>query len=305
MIYLGIKSDPIEYRYSYDWLFDLMSDYEITYLQLGSFFELYFLEDRFFHELRDKAERKNICIKSCFSAHRELGGFLTGDPYFEKATRTCFERYIHVGEILGVDYLGANMGAVYRDKMDEKAAGIERYVRHMKELVSLAKTSGIQAMTIEPMSCTAEPPSFPEEVLSLMRTFGEYHRQHPSTTVPVYLCGDISHGVANREKQVLHGNVELFELEIPYMAEFHFKNTDNLFHSTFGFSQEEMKRGIIDLDMFHAIIHQNVEKWPVDDVVGYLELSGPKLGRDYSDCTLKKALTESLVALKSVFNTSQ
>ena len=35
-INLGLKSDPINYRYSYDWLFDLMNEIDLRYLQLGS-----------------------------------------------------------------------------------------------------------------------------------------------------------------------------------------------------------------------------------------------------------------------------
>ena len=36
---LGIKTDPIEYRYSYDWLFRLLAEEGIRQVQLGSFFE--------------------------------------------------------------------------------------------------------------------------------------------------------------------------------------------------------------------------------------------------------------------------
>jgi hypothetical protein len=152
------------------------------------------------------------------------------------------------------------------------------------------------------MSCTGEPPSFPDEILSLMQTFENYHKQNPSTTVPLYFCGDIGHGVADQHGKVLHGNLELFELEIPYMVEFHFKNTDEIFHSTFGFSQEEMERGIINLEDIKKIITQNAHKWPVDEVVGYLELDGLKRGRDYTDLILGKALTDSLTVLKKVFH---
>ena len=185
-IALGIKSDPVEYRYSYEWLFDLMNDIDVKYVQLGSFFEMYLLEDGYFHELRELTERKNVRIKSCFTAHRELGGFLTGNPYLEKVARRCYERYIEIGGILGVDYLGSNLGAVYRDKMKTKFEGIARYISHIKELTMLAKEQGIKALTVEPMSCSTEPPSFPDEILALMQTFEEYHKQHPTSTVPLY-----------------------------------------------------------------------------------------------------------------------
>ena len=72
---IGVKSDPIQYRYTYEWLFDLMKEQKVRYLQLGSFFELYMLEDSFFTDLRNLAERRGVEIRSCFTAHRELGGF--------------------------------------------------------------------------------------------------------------------------------------------------------------------------------------------------------------------------------------
>ncbi len=301
LVALGIKSDPVEYRYSFEWLFDLMNDIDVKYVQLGSFFEIYHLEDGYFHELRELAERKNVRIKSCFTAHRELGGFLTGNPYLEKVARSCYERYIEIGGILGVDYLGSNLGAVYRDKMETKAEGIARYITHAKELVILAKEQGIKALTVEPMSCSVEPPSFPDEILTLMQTFEEFHAQYPSSTVPLYFCGDISHGVADQDGNVLHSNVELFKLEIPYMAEFHFKNTDRIFNSTFGFSEAEKARGIVDLQELKRIIDAHADAWPVNDLVGYLELTHLKFGRDYSDYKLGQVLSESIRAIQQVF----
>ena len=47
-IQLGIKSDPVEYRYSYEWLFRIMEQENIKNLQLGTFFELYQLPDEWF-----------------------------------------------------------------------------------------------------------------------------------------------------------------------------------------------------------------------------------------------------------------
>jgi hypothetical protein len=185
--------------------------------------------------------------------------------------------------------------------METKTEGIQRYTEHMKELVMLAREKGIKAMTIEPMSCSAEPPSFPDELLSIMKTFEEHHNQHSDSTVPLYFCGDIAHGVASRTGKVLHNNLELFELEIPYMVEFHFKNTDEIFNSTFGFSDEEQARGIIDLQEVKRIIESNAERWPVDDVVGYFEFTNLKFGRDYSDYKLEKILGDSLTVLKEVF----
>lgn len=295
---LGIKSDPVEYRYSYEWLFDLLDDIDVRYVQLGSFFELYSVDLSYFDDLRSAARERNITIKSCFTSHRELGGFFSGDARLEAAARKNYERYIEAAAVLGADYVGSNPGSVYRDRMETKTAGIARYMEHMKELMHTAREKGLKGLTVEPMSCHAEPPSLPGEIDQMVGGLLEYHRRNPGTTVPVYLCGDTSHGLADENGTVLYGCLELFEYGIPYMAEFHFKNTDRTFDATFGFAPEEQKRGIVDLDEVFEIIRRNENRWPVREAVGYFETTGPKTGRDYSDPKLRKILTESLTALK-------
>jgi ribulose-phosphate 3-epimerase len=296
---LGIKSDPVEYRYTYTWLFDLLDELDVRYVQLGSFFELYSVDLSYFDDLRSAAAERNITIKSCFTSHRELGGFFSGDPRLAAAARRNYERYIEVAAVLGADYVGSNPGSVYRDRMETKSAGTERYMENMKELMHLGKEKGLEGLTVEPMSCHAEPPSLPEEIDRILGGLAAYHRENRETTVPVYLCGDTSHGVADENGTVLHGCLELFEYGLPYMAEFHFKNTDPIFNSTFGFSPEERERGIVDLDRLFDIIRRNEKRWPVDEVVGYYETTGPKTGRDYSDRELRGQLIESLTALKA------
>lgn len=300
-IALGVKTDAIHTRYSYDWLFDLMVRNGIPNVQLGAFLEIYTIDDAFFPELRDKAESRGLRIKSVFTSYRELGGYFYGNPHMEKAARRNHEKLIRAAALVGADYCGTNPGAVYRDQFEHKQAGIECYLKHMRELMAFAKEQGLKGLTIEPMSCLAEPPSTPDEIRSMMTTLGDYHARHPDTTVPVYLCGDISHGVADADGKVVHGNVELFEYEIPWMSEFHFKNTDAIYNSTFGFSPEECENGIVDLQQIRQICTDHADRWPVDEVVGYLEIMGPKIGRDYTDPHLATALESSLDAIKRVF----
>ena len=303
MIHLGIKTDPIQTRYSYDWLFDLLVEENIRYVQLGAFFEMFHMEDDdYFVTLRDKAERRGLHLKSMFSAYREFGGFFCDDPHLERASRKMYEKFIHIAGVLGVDYAGTNPGAVYRDQWHKKDQGIATYLKHMKELMHLAQEKGLKAFTIEPMSSLAEPPSTPDEMDYMIGSLNNYHAQHPETTVPVWLCGDISHGLADQDGQIIFSNLALFEHAIPMMSEFHFKNTDARYHSTFGFSEKELSEGIINLEHIKSICDRNADQWPVKEVVGYLEISGPKIGRDYTDPLLGPVLRDSLKALKEVFN---
>ncbi|MEO6149022.1 MAG: hypothetical protein ABIP28_02635 [Mucilaginibacter sp.] len=301
MIQLGIKTDPINNRFSFDWLFDLLQDEGVKLVQLGTFSEIYTLEDDYFYHLKEKATSRGLTIKSAFTSFRELGGFFYGDKYMERAARKNFERYIHVASILGVDYCGSNPGAVYRDQMHLKNTGIACYLDNMKDLMGLAYEKGIKALTIEPMSCLAEPPTLPVEMDDMIGKLMEYHTNTPGT-VPVYLCGDISHGYANAEGKIIYTNTQLFEHGIQYMAEFHFKNTDAMYNSTFGFSADEQLKGVIDLSKLKTMLLENEKNFPVNDVVGYLEINGPKTGRDYTDVLLEKTLKTSLKALKeSIF----
>ncbi len=300
MIEIGIKTDAIQYRYSYPWLFDLVAELGLRYVQLGSFFELYSLEDAYFYRLKEAAEQRGLRIKSVFTAHRELGGFFTNDPYLEKVARKNYEKLIHVASLVGADYCGSNPGAVYRDQLETKAAGIAGYLKHLKELSHYASEKGLKGLTVEPMSCQAEPPTTEEEIRHMMQEMQRYHAQSPDT-VPTYLCGDISHGYTNAQREVVHSNVDLFRNAISYMAEFHFKNTDQYYLKTFGFSHEEQAEGIIDLAEIKAITDAGA--WPVPEVVGYLEIPGPKLGRDYTDRLLRPQLVNSIDNVQQIFQT--
>jgi len=298
---LGLKTDAIETRYSFPWLFDLLAEEGIRYVQVGSFFELYTLEQGWFEQIKAEAAQRGLVLKSLFTAHRELGGFFCADPYFERAARRGCERFLEVAAWLGVDYCGWNPGAIHRNRLDTKAAGVACFHRHLHELMHRARSLGVKAITLEPMSCLAEPPSTPEEIRTMMETAAAYHCQHSDSTVPVYLCGDISHGVANAQRNVVHSNVELFEFSMPWMAEFHFKNTDAIFNSTFGFSPDERRRGIVNLGCIRSVIEKHAASVPVNELVGYLEIGGPKLGRDYSDPLLSSQLRTSLRALTEEF----
>ncbi|TVR46232.1 MAG: hypothetical protein EA425_17445 [Puniceicoccaceae bacterium] len=300
---LGIKTDCIETRYSFDWLFDLIAGEGINNIQLGSFYELYWLEDSYFTDLRAKAEDRGLRIRSVFTAHRELGGFFYGDPRMEAAARKGLERLIEVGALVGADYAGSNPGAVYRDHPAAvKAAGTACYLHHLKELSRKARTLGLQGLTMEPMSCLAEPPTTPEEMRHFIGEMQADHAAHPDQTVPAYLCGDISHGLCGPDQRIIHSNIELFEAAIPMMCEFHIKNTDAVFGSTFGFGSGDRDRGIVDLAELRKSCERHADAWPVDEVVGYLEIMGPKIGRDYSDPQLGPELRSNLRALKAVFN---
>lgn len=298
---LGVKTDPIEYRYSFPWLFRLLAEEGIHLAQLGTWFELYQLPDEFFVNLRREAEDHGIQIASMFTAHRELGGFFRREAGFEQVARRNFERLIEVGAILGATSVGSNPGAVLRDQMGTKADGVNCYIRHMKELMHFAHEKGVSWLTIEPMSCLAEPPTLPDEVADMGRELTEYHRQNPDTTAAIGYCADIAHGYIDQQDQVGYDHIQLFEATYPWLYEVHLKNTDARFNSTFGFGPEERAKGIVDVPHFRDLLKKNAEKLPVQEMTGYLEIGGPKLGRDYSDHQLENQLRSSLRYLKEAF----
>ncbi len=128
----------------------------------------------------------------------------------------------------------------------------------------------------------------------------EYHRKHATTTAKVGYCVDVAHGYANRTQQIIHDHVALLDASVPYLYELHLKNTDALYNSTFGFSESERKRGIIDVAPLLRRLQTQAARLPVKVIGAYLEIGGPKTGRDYSDCHLEKALLDSLQFLKPI-----
>ncbi len=298
---IGLKADPIEYRYSYEWLFKLMDRLDVRNLQFGSFFEMYSLPDRYFQRLRRMADDHGIRIRSCFTTHRELGGFFFDDSDMQKAAMDAYRRYIEIGFILGAEAVGSNPGSVLRDNMEYKEQGIKNYQNAMIELSRYACEAGLGALTIEPMSCLAEPPSTKEEITQFMTTMETARSGDPEGMVPVYLCADMSHGYADQNGNIVQNNMDIFQHCIPWMWEFHIKNTDSIFNSTFGFSPEDMKKGIVDLGSIRDLVEGQSGDFPCLEPIGYLETSGPKLGRDYSDFKLEEEIEWSIKAVRELY----
>ncbi len=301
-VHLGVKSDPIESRYSFAWLFDLMRGMGVHRLQLGSSYPFYAADDEYFRCLRRDAERREVLIDSVFTSHREFGGFSSGDRLLEEATRRGWERVIRIAALVGARSAGSNAGIVLRDQPALREPGVRCFFDNMRVLLRTAKSAGLSALTIEPMSSVWEYPSTPEEIRRIATELDGYLAAEDGRAVPLLLCVDISHGVADEEGRVLHDNWSLFELAIPWMWELHFKNTDRIFNATFGFGPEERARGIVDLARLKRLIDANAARFPAPDVTGYLEIGGPKVGREYADRHLERMLLESLEALKSVFD---
>ena len=123
-LHVGLKTDSVQYRYSYEWLFRLLAEEGIGHAQLGSFFEMYQLPDEYFIALRRQAERYGVRISSVFTTHRELGGWFRQEPGWEAVSLRAFRRMIEIGALLGADAVGGSAGAVLRDQMDSsKQAG--------------------------------------------------------------------------------------------------------------------------------------------------------------------------------------
>lgn len=299
-INIGVKTDPIEYRYSYPWLFNLLAEEGIRHVQIGTFFELYQLPDDFFEALRSEAHAFGISITSMFTAHRELGGFFREETGWSGVARRNYERFIEVGALLGARSVGSNPGAILRDRMEFKAEGIRNYLHHMEALMHYAYEKGVDCLTMEPMSCIAEPPTLPGEIISMAEHLAAYHAAN-STTARIGYCADVSHGYVNTENQVVHDHFELLRYTLPWLEELHLKNTDTVYGATFGFSQDERAHGIIDLCEVREFLLAHAGMLPNREVTAYLEIGGPKTGRDYSDPLLEKALRESLRHIKEVF----
>jgi sugar phosphate isomerase/epimerase len=299
-LHLGIKSDPVNYRYSFPWLFRLMEENGVSSLQFGSFFEMYQLPDEWFIRLRKEAADHGITIDSCFTAHRELGGFFREDPEWIPVARRNYERYIEIAALLGAPAVGSNPGALPRDLMGLKGKGLRCYMDHMKELMRFAHDHGIEWLTIEPMSCLAEPPTLPEEIIEMAEELSAYQKTN-TKTANIGFCSDISHGYWNADQTECISHLDLFKASLPWLYEVHLKNTDKDYGSTFGFEPANVEKGIIDVAAFRKIINENADLIPVDTLHCYLEIGGPKLGRDYSDHQLEFQLRASLEYLKEHF----
>jgi hypothetical protein len=301
-VHVGAKSDPIESRFSYEWLFDLMRGLGLHRMQLGTTYNVFTAGDEYFRQLRRSAEKREIVISSVFSARRDLSGFASGNPLLEEASVKGWKRLIEVGVLCGAASSGSNGFFLLRDQPHMRETGVATFLKNIKLLMAYAKKAGLKAITVEPMSSIYEYPATPEDLSTLFGALAPFLAEHAADTVPLLLCSDISHGIADAERKVVHDNWTLFEQQVPWMWEFHFKNTDAAFDSTFGFAPAERAKGIVDLARLNALIQRNADRFPVKEITGYLEINGPKTGREYADAKLESALAQSLEALKTVFD---
>lgn len=299
---VGIKADPIEYRYSYPWLFRLMADEGVRHLQLGTFFEMYQLPDEYFVALRKQAAGFGIAISSILTSHRELGGFFRVEPEWQAVARRNYERLIEIGALVGAERVGSNPGSIPRDQIASKPQATACYVRHMKELMAYAHKRGVGCLTMEPMSCLAEPPTLPDEIRAIAEELQSFHKARPKTAQAGY-CEDVAHGYADKNRNVRFDHMQLLDVCLPWTYELHLKNTDAGYESTFGFTEAERKKGVVKIDAVRDLLLAKADVLPVKELVGYLEVGGPKLGRDYSDVMLEASLRESLRFLRETFNT--
>jgi sugar phosphate isomerase/epimerase len=300
-LHVGVKTDPAEYRFSYRWLFRLMAEEGIHHAQLGTFFELYHLPDEYFVGLKRQAEQHGIEISSVFTSHRELGGFLRSERSWQMVARRNYERLIEVAALVGAGTVGSNPGSIVRDQMDTKAEGIRHYLCHMKELMRYAHKLGVPWLAIEPMSCLAEPPTLPDEIRAMARELGDYRCLYPGETSAVGYCMDVAHAYVDRNSTVQWDNMSLLEVALPYTCMIHLKNTDHLFSSGFGFSPGERDKGIVQVEAVRDLLLDHADVIPVRELVGYLEIDGPKRGRDNSDFKLEEMLRQSLRYLREAF----
>jgi ribulose-phosphate 3-epimerase len=279
-----------------------MAEEDIHYAQLGSFFELYHLPDEYFLDLRQLAEKYGVRIASLFTSHRELGGILRDEhPAWASVVQRNSERFIQVGALLGASCVGTNMGAVVRDRMGFKDEAVRRYLSHMKELLGYAHRQGMPCLTLEPMSCLAEPPTLPEEIQRVAEDLLAHHNQYPGRTATFGYCVDVAHGHVDAGFNLVWDNYQLLEATLPYLRELHLKNTDRHFEAVFGFSLAERERGIVQVEAIRDFLLQNADVIPVKELIGYLEIGGPKRGRDYADDKLEEALRVSLRHLRQTF----
>ena len=138
-LHLGLKSDPIENRYSYEWLFRILAEERVHHVQLGSFVAMYHLPDDYFIGLRQLAADYGIQISTLFTTHREMGGFFRHEhPAWGEATRSLYRRMIEIGALVGAGAVGSNPGAVMRDRADYKDEGWRRWVSFVQEMMAYA-----------------------------------------------------------------------------------------------------------------------------------------------------------------------
>lgn len=92
--------------------------------------------------------------------------------------------------------------------------------------MSYARERCVSTLLIEPMSCLAEPPTLPDEIVSMGDELVAYQAANPERTSPADFCVDIAHGHRDEAGVLGHDNAALFHATLPYLRAMHLKNND-------------------------------------------------------------------------------
>ncbi len=99
--------------------------------------------------------------------------------------------------------------------------------------------------------------------------------------------------------------MQILDASLPYLRELHLKNTDARFEEVLGFSPAEREKGIVEIQQVRDHLLANAPRLPTAKLIGYLEITGPKTGRDYSDWKLEEQLRGSLRYLRETFTVAE
>ena len=280
---LGVRIDPTEDLYSYEWILQLMQEEEIRCAQLASFFGLYQLTDASVLELKARAEHFGVSFTSISAVHRELCGLFRPEKEYQRIATGIFERLVDIGALLEANSVGINVPMVPRhgDTRQEQQDGFRVRLGRLKDLVHRAQERGIDTLTVEHTTLD-------------QRIAEELDADGTCTQIE---AATIRYSFDTRSM----ATDRMLTHVVPQLHELHLRNTDLNLLGTFGFSERDRTVGIVDIPKLRQLLVSQPggphQRW----ITGYAEVAGPKPGGSHLDKTIQRANRESLRYLRETF----
>jgi hypothetical protein len=244
-----------------------------------------------------------VVLESLLTFYRDTGAISDPNPAIRESVYKVGLSILEQSACYRARFASAELFSIHREDAEDPELFQSLYDASMeiwKRWLQDARRLGLESMLIETAAAYREGCSTIEDARAALENLDRFHRENPTSTVPVGLCYDTGHGISEEESpdprdRDFHAWFEAFADRI---LEIHLKNTDPLFLETLHFGGESP--GIIDPA---EVIRGIRDQLKAPRVLLFLEVPG-KRGREIGERRsmeghlrsiglVRKALTEA------------
>jgi sugar phosphate isomerase/epimerase len=245
----------------------------------------------------DHARKVGVSIESVLTFYRDTGAIADAQPAIRESAYRVGLSVLEQAACYRARFASAELFTIHREDAEDPELFQDHYdtsLETWKRWLTDARKLGLEGMLIETAAAYREGCSTIEEARATLEILDRFHRENPTTTVPVGLCYDTGHGVSEEESRDPRDRDfrAWFDAFPDRILEIHLKNTDPLFLETFHF--DGAPEGIIDPS---EVVRAIRDRLTAPRVLLFLEVPG-KRGREIGERQSLEGHARSIAAVR-------